>query len=65
MRLYIAVNELASCGIHRYGTGTVDDAIGNDGLGVNSRKGLGGLVSEDWGLGRHLESLINRSHAQW
>jgi len=51
--LDIAINQLASGSVHGDSAGAVDDAIGNNGLGVDTRKGLGGLVGENGGLGGH------------
>lgn len=57
MSLDIAINQLASDGVHGDSAGAVDDAIGDDGLGVDPGEGLGGLVGKDGGLGGHCESL--------
>lgn len=61
--LDIAVDQFASHGIHRHCTGAVHDAIGDDGLGVDARQGLGGLVGEHGGLGRHDEEDVRNLYS--
>lgn len=51
--LDISVDQLASGSVHRDSAGAVYDTIGDNGLGVDAREGLGGLVGEDGGLGGH------------
>lgn len=51
--LHIAINQLAGGSVHGDSAGAVNDAIGDDGLGVDAGEGLGGLIGEDWGLGGH------------
>lgn len=53
----VAVDELAGFGVHGHGAGAVDDTVGDDGLGVDAREGLGGFVGEDRGFGGHFEVL--------
>lgn len=55
MGLDISVNQLASGSVHGDSAGAVDDTIGDNGLGVDAREGLGGLVGENGGLGGHDE----------
>lgn len=51
--LDIAINQLASGSVHGDSAGAVDDAIGDDCLGVDAGERLGGLIGEDGGLGGH------------
>jgi hypothetical protein len=51
--LDIAIYQFSGLGVHGYGAGAVDDAVGDDGLGVDTWKRLGGLFSEDGGFGCH------------
>lgn len=51
----IAIDELASDGVHGDRTGAVHHAIGDDGLRVDAGQRLGGLVGEHGSLGRHVE----------
>lgn len=53
MRLDVSVDQLAGLGVHGDGAGTVDGAIGDDGLVVDAGERLGGLVGEDGGFGGH------------
>jgi hypothetical protein len=55
--LDIAVNQLASLGVHGDGARDKDHAIGLDGLAVDAGERLGSLVSEDSDLGRHCEDV--------
>lgn len=54
--LNITINQLASGSVHGDSAGAVDDTISDNGLGVDTREGLGGLVGKDGGLGGHCES---------
>lgn len=49
----ITINQFPSLGVHGHGAGAVDDAVGDDGLGVDTGQGLGGLFGEDGGFGCH------------
>lgn len=53
MRLDVSVDQLAGLGVHGNGAGTVDGAVGDDGLVVDAGERLGGLVGEDGGFGGH------------
>jgi hypothetical protein len=53
--LDITINQLASGSVHGNSTGAVNDAIGNDSLGVDTGERLGGLVGEDGGLSGHCD----------
>jgi hypothetical protein len=52
VRLDVTIDEFHSLSIHRDGAGAEDQAVGDDGLGIDSWQRLGGLVGEDWGFGR-------------
>jgi hypothetical protein len=51
--LNVTINQLASGSVHRDSARAVDDTIGDDSLGVDTRERLGGLIGEDGGLGGH------------
>lgn len=52
VRLDVTVNDLHRHRVHWHGAGAEDHAIGDDGLAVDARQGLGSLIGEDGGLGR-------------
>ena len=54
MSLDISVNQLHGDWVHRNTPRAVDESIGDDSLGVNTRQRLWSLVSQD-GLLRHLD----------
>lgn len=51
--LDISIDNLSSFRIHCHSTGAVDDAAGDNGLGVDARQGLRGLIGQDGGFGSH------------
>lgn len=53
MSLDISLDQLPRLWIHRHRSRAVDHAVGDDGLRVNAREGLGALLGEDSGLVRH------------
>lgn len=63
--LDIAVDQFPGFGVHGYGAGAVDDAVGDDGLGVDAWKRLGGLFGEDGGFGCHFFFLLEVNLNLW
>lgn len=60
MSLDISIDDLPRLWVHGYCTGTVDNASGDNSLGVDARQGLGGFIGQDGGFGRHcVYSLSN------
>lgn len=51
---YVALDELAGCGIHGHLAAAEHEAVGNDGLAVDAGQRLGGLVRQDRLFGRHV-----------
>lgn len=49
--LHIAVDDFHRSRVHWDGTRAEDHAIGDDGLAVDTGQRLGGLISQDGGLG--------------
>lgn len=53
MSLDIALNQFSGLGVHGHSAGAVDDAVGDDGLGVDTRQRLRGLFGEDGSFSGH------------
>lgn len=58
--LDISIDNLSCLRVHGHCARAVDNASGDNGLGVDTRQGLGGFIGQDGGFGRHcVYSLSN------